>query len=120
MKLTTATNVCLDGVTQGHRQIHVGDAARSWRAEEHGSGGFERFGWGPPLLDDAPPRSSAKLSSAPTRSCSAGGPTRSSRLLGCGHGSGKPRRRGGEHTAQVGGLDHAQEPAMGEYDRPVR
>ena len=44
MKLKTITNVSLDGVTQGHRRIDVGD--------QHGSGGFERFGWGPPLLDD--------------------------------------------------------------------
>lgn len=45
MKLKTITNVSLDGVTQGHRRISVGT--------DHGSGGFERFGWGPPLLDDA-------------------------------------------------------------------
>ena len=44
MKLTTVTNVSLDGVTQGHREIAVGTG--------HDSGGFERFGWGPPLLDD--------------------------------------------------------------------
>jgi dihydrofolate reductase len=42
MKLTTITNVSLDGVTQGHREIHGADDS-----------GFERFGWGPPLLDDA-------------------------------------------------------------------
>ncbi|NGN62430.1 dihydrofolate reductase [Streptomyces sp. A7024] len=41
MKLTTVTNVSVDGVTQGHRRI-AGEAP----------GGFERFGWGPPLLDD--------------------------------------------------------------------
>ncbi|MQY15817.1 hypothetical protein SRB5_60080 [Streptomyces sp. RB5] len=44
MKLTTVTNISLDGVTQGHRRIdaggHVDDP------------GFERYGWGPPLLDD--------------------------------------------------------------------
>ena len=43
MKLTTVTNVSLDGVTQGHRRIDAGEDA---------SGGFERFGWAPPLLDD--------------------------------------------------------------------
>jgi len=42
MKLTTVTNVSLDGVTQGHRRIEIGTARD----------GFERFGWGPPLLDD--------------------------------------------------------------------
>ncbi|MDG4820795.1 dihydrofolate reductase family protein [Asanoa sp. WMMD1127] len=41
MRLTTITNVSLDGVTQGHREI----AGESY-------GGFHRFGWGPPLLDD--------------------------------------------------------------------
>ena len=46
MKLTTITNISLDGVTQGHRRIHVG-------GDESGGGGFERYGWGPPLLDDA-------------------------------------------------------------------
>ncbi|MEV0713874.1 dihydrofolate reductase family protein [Asanoa sp. NPDC050611] len=42
MQLTTITNVSLDGVTQGHRRIDD---------PEQGSG-FDRFGWGPPLLDD--------------------------------------------------------------------
>jgi len=46
MKLTTVTNVSLDGVTQGHRRIQVG------AGRDAGGGGFERFGWGPPLLDD--------------------------------------------------------------------
>jgi dihydrofolate reductase len=49
MKLTTITNVSLDGVTQGHRRIDVGPWDES---DENGSDGFERFGWGPPLLDD--------------------------------------------------------------------
>lgn len=48
MQLTTITNLSLDGVTQGHRRIDVevdgGDPGEY--------GGFERFGWGPPLLDD--------------------------------------------------------------------
>jgi dihydrofolate reductase len=42
MRLTTVTNVSLDGVTQGHRRIQGEDT----------DGGFVRFGWGPPLLDD--------------------------------------------------------------------
>jgi dihydrofolate reductase len=52
MKLTTVTNVSLDGVTQGHRRIDVGTQREGDASEENGSGGFERFGWGPPLLDD--------------------------------------------------------------------
>ena len=49
MKLTTVTNVSLDGVTQGHRRIQVGTGEAGAPGEY---GGFERFGWGPPLLDD--------------------------------------------------------------------
>ncbi len=52
MKLTTVTNVSLDGVTQGHRRIEVGTRREGRVPEEDGSDGFERFGWGPPLLDD--------------------------------------------------------------------
>jgi dihydrofolate reductase len=50
MKLTTVTNVSLDGVTQGHRRIDVAVDPDSGAPGEYG--GFERFGWGPPLLDD--------------------------------------------------------------------
>ena len=81
MKLTTVTNVCVDGVTQGHRRIDAGTAGIRREADapdEVGSGGFERFGWGPPLLDEEASTFIGRLSSAPTRSCSAGGPTRSS------------------------------------------
>jgi dihydrofolate reductase len=52
MKLTTVTNVSLDGVTQGHRRIDVGTRREGGLPDEDGSGGFERFGWCPPLLDD--------------------------------------------------------------------
>lgn len=45
MMLTTVTNVSLDGVTQGHRRIDVVPV-------EDPDGTFERFGWGPPLLDE--------------------------------------------------------------------
>jgi dihydrofolate reductase len=50
MKLTTVTNVSLDGVTQGHRRIDAGTKGGAGAPGEYG--GFERFGWGPPLLDD--------------------------------------------------------------------
>jgi dihydrofolate reductase len=52
MKLMTITNVSLDGVTQGHRRIDAGTRREPGGPGEDGSGGFERFGWGPPLLDD--------------------------------------------------------------------
>jgi dihydrofolate reductase len=54
MQLTTISNVSLDGVTQGHRRIDVptSPAAGSTGGSTGGGDGFERFGWGPPLLDD--------------------------------------------------------------------
>ncbi|MFJ2240689.1 dihydrofolate reductase family protein [Streptomyces sp. NPDC087859] len=52
MKLTTFTNVSVDGVTQGHRRIDAGARSDAGAPERDGSGGFERFGWVPPLLDD--------------------------------------------------------------------
>src|SRR5215213_10474997 len=52
MKLTTVTNVSLDGVTQGHRRIDAGTRREASAPDEDGSRGFERFGWAPPLLDD--------------------------------------------------------------------
>jgi dihydrofolate reductase len=52
MRLTTVTNVSLDGVTQGHRRIDAGTRPEAGAPEEEGSGGFERSGWAPPLLDE--------------------------------------------------------------------
>lgn len=46
------TSVSLDGVTQGHRRIDVGTRREGGGPRQDGSNGFERFGWGPPLLDD--------------------------------------------------------------------
>ncbi|MEV4201598.1 dihydrofolate reductase family protein [Micromonospora globbae] len=52
MKLTTVTNVSLDGVTQGHRRIDAGTHREGGAPDDEGAGGFTRFGWAPPLLDD--------------------------------------------------------------------
>jgi dihydrofolate reductase len=52
MKLTTVTNVSLDGVTQGHRRIDSGTRCEAGAPDEYGSSEFERYGWAPPLLDD--------------------------------------------------------------------
>ena len=52
MKLTTITNVSLDGVTQGHRRIDAETGSGPGAPDEDGPGRFERFGWAPPLLDD--------------------------------------------------------------------
>jgi len=46
VQLTTITNVSLDGVTEGHRRIDVPTSGPK------DAGDFDRFGWGPPLLDD--------------------------------------------------------------------
>jgi dihydrofolate reductase len=51
MRLTTVTNVSLDGVTQGHRRID-GETGRDAGARDTSDSGFQRVGWGPPLLDD--------------------------------------------------------------------
>jgi dihydrofolate reductase len=51
MKLTTVTNLSLDGVPQGPRRIDAG-SRRDAGAPDGDGGGFERFGWAPPLLDD--------------------------------------------------------------------
>ena len=50
MKLTTITNVSLDGVTQGHRRLVAGPGLGA--PDEDRSGGFDRVGWAPPLLED--------------------------------------------------------------------
>jgi hypothetical protein len=47
MKLTTVTNVSVDGVTQGHRRIDAGTGREAGAPDDDGSGGFERFGWAP-------------------------------------------------------------------------
>jgi dihydrofolate reductase len=52
MKLKIVANVSVDGVTQGHRRIDAGNRRDAEAPDEDGSGGFERFGWAPPLLDD--------------------------------------------------------------------
>ncbi len=39
-------------MTQGHRRIDVGTGREAGVPEEDSGGGFERFGWAPPLLDD--------------------------------------------------------------------
>ena len=71
MKLTTTTNVSVDGVMQG-----LGGP------DEDRRGGFERGGWALRSSTTRPRRSSSRSTGAPTRSCSAGGPTRSSPALG--------------------------------------
>lgn len=52
MKLTTVTNISVDGVTQGHRRIDVETRPKAGAPNENGSTGIERVGWAPPHLDD--------------------------------------------------------------------
>jgi hypothetical protein len=42
MKLTTVTNVSVDGVTPGHRRIDAGTRREAGAPDADGSGGFER------------------------------------------------------------------------------
>ena len=72
MKLTTQTQVTVDGVMQGN-----GGAS-----DEDRRSGFERGGWAMGAATTRPWRSSPRPTSAPTRSCSAGGPTSSSPATG--------------------------------------
>jgi hypothetical protein len=121
MILTTVTNVSLDGVTQGHRRIAAGNRREAGAPDVDGSEGFERFGWGPPLLDD---EASAFISQAFQRADAFLFGRRTYEIFagswGAGHGSGKPRRRGVEYAGQVRRLDHAHRPTMGRSPPPAR
>ena len=121
MKLTTVTNISVDGVTQGHRRIDVETRREAAAPEEDGSGGFERFGWAPPLLDDDAStfisqtfqRADAFLFGRRTYEIFAGS-------WGAGMDPGNPVGDALNTSAQVRRLDHAHRPAMGEHDRPGR
>ena len=111
MKLTTITNVSVDGVMQG-----LGGP------DEDRRGGFERGGWAMPLFDNEAAtfinqvyqRADAFLFGRRTYEIFAGS-------WGAWDRSGRqPDRSGVEHAAQVRGIDHAHRPAMGGHDRPLR
>ena len=65
MKLTTITNVSVDGVMQG-----LG------ASDEDRRGGFERGGWAPPLFDDEAATFVGEVYQRAHAFCSAGGPSR--------------------------------------------
>ncbi len=71
MRLTTTTNVSVDGVMQG---LGGPDKDRS--------GGFDRGGWAIPLLDTEAGDYLNEVYAARPRFCSAGGRTRSSPATG--------------------------------------
>lgn len=66
MKLTITMNITVDGAMQG-----------CGGPDEDHRGGFDRGGWTTPFFYDEAATFSTRSTSAPTPSCSAGGPTRS-------------------------------------------
>ena len=64
MKLTTTTQVSVDGVMQGNGGT-----------DENRSGGFERGGWARPLFDSEAMTFVDQVYQSADASCSAGGPT---------------------------------------------
>ena len=111
MKLTTTTNVSVDGVMQG-----LGGP------DEDRSGGFERGGWAMPFADD---ETMAFLNEVYGRADSFLFGRRDlrdlRRLLGnVGRSGRQPDLDGVEHAAQVRGIDHTLRPEVGEHDGPLR
>jgi hypothetical protein len=114
MKLTTVTNVSVDGVMQG-----LGGR------DEDRRGGFERGGWALPLFDNETEaslnqiyeRATAFLFGRRTYGIFAGG--LGNRLLGDKRRQ-EPDICGVEHAAEVRGIDNARRTAMGGHDRPLR
>jgi len=83
MKLTTMTQVTVDGVMQGN-----GGAS-----DEDRRNGFERGGWAMGVFDNETMTFIDQTYQRPTRSCSAGGPTSSSPATGAQRSGLAPRRK---------------------------
>ncbi|WP_433478744.1 hypothetical protein ACQPZP_17915 [Spirillospora sp. CA-142024] len=109
MKLTTNTQVSVDGVVQGNGGRHPDLDP-----------GFERGGWARPLFDNEAmtfvdefyQRADAFLFGRRTYDLFAG------YWGGDGFGQ-QPRRRCLEHAAQVRRIEHTHRPALGGHDRPL-
>ena len=110
MKLTTITHVTVDGVMQG-----LG------AADEDRRGGFERGGWAIPLFDD---EAATFLDEAFQRADAFLFGRRTYDILPAPGSSGRsghqPHRSGVELAAQVRGIDHTHQPAVGGHDRPLQ
>jgi hypothetical protein len=114
MKLTTTTQVSVDGVMQA-----------PGGPDENRSGGFERGGWAMPhfdneamtVMDEIYQRADAFLVRPPDLRdlCRLLG----NRLLG-GKSGQQPDLSGVEHDAQVRGIDHVHRPAVGGHDCPLQ
>jgi len=119
MKLTTMTQVTVDGVMQGN-----GGAS-----DEDRRNGFERGGWALGAGDDETmtsinqtyQRADAFLFGRRTYELFAGywGAEERARASAEDPGN-QPDRSCPEHEAQVPRVDHAQRPAMGGHDPPLR
>ena len=118
MKLTTMTQVTVDGVMQGN-----GGAS-----DEDRRNGFERGGWAMGVFDEETlnfinqtyQRADAFLFGRRTYELFAGywGAEERARAAA---GSGQPPDHSClEHEAQVRRIDHAHRSALGEHDRPLR
>ena len=112
VKLTTMTQVTVDGVMQGNGHA----------TEEERRNGFERGGWAMGVFDDETTtfitqtyqRADAFLFGRRTYEMFA-------RNVGRDRGDARaPHRCGVEREAQVRGLDHPHRPALGGHHRPLR
>ena len=119
MKLTTMTQVTVDGVMQGN-----GGAS-----DEDRRNGFERGGWAMGAGDDETmtfinetyQRADAFLFGRRTYELFAGYWGAAERARAAAEDPRQPPdRRGLEREAQVPRIDHAHRPALGEHDRPLR
>jgi hypothetical protein len=111
MKLTTTTQVSVDGVMQGPGVPVAGVAER---------GAFERGGWAHfdneagTIMDEIYQRADAFLFGRRTYEIFAGS-------WGTWGRSGRqPDLDGIGHAAQVRGIDHTLRPEVGEHDRPLQ
>ena len=110
MKLTTNTQVSVDGVMQANGG-----------PVENGKRVLERGGWARPLFDrEAMTFVDQFYQHADAFLFGRLDLRALCRLLGRERRSGEPHRRCVEHQAQVRRIEHAQRPAMGGHDRPFR